>query len=190
MFLSCSVTSFAVSLDETIVIDDNQYTVERIITDKYSQAVISDTSTKEIVSNFTYYLDSKILVDNNTNQMLSPISISLKNRALLFSNDDSKYKYSHTERFDFSLFEYSTVALAAAILALNPGVTISVITGVVSYAITKGLSSLYVIQECYSYEAKEGRDYYLYSKRITSIYGNDDTLIGGPWTNYQKIREK
>lgn len=125
-------------------------------------------------------------MDNLINQIAIPISISAKNGVLPFSNDDSKYKYSHTERFDFSFFEYTTVAIATAILALNPGVGTAVVTGVISYAITKGLSSIYVIQERYSYEAKEDRYYFLYLKTITSIYSNDDTLIGGPWTNYQK----
>lgn len=190
ILLSCSATSFATSSDETIVIDGNQYTVERVVTDTYSQAIIKNISTNEIVEDFIYYFDNNILVNNLTDQMLSPTSIPIKDRILPFSNDDSKYKYTHTERFDFSLFEYTTVALAAAIMVLNPGVSTAVITSVISYAITKGLSSIYVVQECYSYEAKEGRDYYLYSKRITEIYGDDDTLIGGPWTTYRKIREK
>lgn len=192
ILLSCIATSFATSSGETIVIDGNQYTIERIVTNAYSQAVIRNASTNEIVEDFIYYFDSNILINNRTNQMLSPTltPTPIKSRILPFSNDDSKYKYSHTERFDFFLFELSTVALAAAIVSLNPGVGTSVIVGVISYAITKGLSSIYVVQECYSYEAKEGSDYYHYSKRITSIYGDDDTLIGGPWTTYQKIREK
>lgn len=190
ILLSCSATSFATFSGETIVIDGNRYIVERVVTDTYSQAIMKNVSTNEIVEDFIYYFDSNILVNDLTNQMLSPTSIPIKGGILPFSNDDSKYKYSHTERFDFSLFEYATIALATAIVALNPGVGTAVIVGVISYAITKELSSIYVVQECYSYKAKEGRDYYHYSKRITTIYGDDDTLIGGPWTTYQKIREK
>ena len=189
MVLIYSVPAFAASVDDTIIIDGTQYTIERTVTDTYSQAILKDSSSK-IVENFTYYFKDGILVNELTSQTTFCTSIISENRVHLFSGDESKYKYSHTERFGFTLAEYGTVALAAAIVALNPGVGSAVISGVISYAITKGLSSIYVEQECYSYEEKEGRDYYLYSKRITRIYGDDDKLIGGPWTSYQKIREK
>lgn len=190
LLLSCTLPAFATFSDETIIIDGKQYTIERIVSDNYSQAIMKDSSTKEIVSDFTYYLDSKILMDNLVNQTVNPISISSENEVLPFSDDDSKYVYSHTERYDFSFAEYTTVAIVAAIVALNPGVASAVIGAVVSYAVTKQLSSIYCIQDCYYYRAKENNVYYHYSKRVTSIYGDDDTLIGGPWTSYQKIREK
>jgi len=190
MALSSAVTSFAASCNDIIVVDGNSYTVERVVTDTYSQAILRETSTNTIVENFTYYFEKNLLVNNSTNQMVFSTSKFTENSMRPTSNDDSKYKYSHTERFDFSIFEYTTIGLAAAIMALNPGVGTAVITSIVSAAIGKAFDSIYVVQECYAYEEKEGREYYHYSKRITTIHGNDGSLLGGPWTTYQKIHMK
>ena len=128
-------------------------------------------------------------MDDSTNQAVPSALISIKSDSLSFLNDDDKYVYSHTERYSFSFARYSVTAIAAAIASLGgPGT--SAIAAAITLAVTDGLDGVYVIQKCYSYKAKEGSDYYHYSKRITSIYGDNDALLGGPWTTYQKIREK
>ena len=41
------------------------------------------------------------------------------------------------------------------------------------------------------YWEKEDGDNYLYLKQVTSIYSKtDDSLVGGPWTNYNKFRQR
>lgn len=60
MVLICSVPAFATFSDnagETIIIDGSQYTIEQVVTDTYSQAIVRDSSTK-VVENFIYYFDN------------------------------------------------------------------------------------------------------------------------------------
>lgn len=63
--LSCASISFATTPADTIVIDGNQYVVERFLTNEYSRAIIKNTSTQEIISDFTYHFDSKYFIRNN-----------------------------------------------------------------------------------------------------------------------------
>ena len=105
--------------------------------------------------------------------------------------DESKYVYSHTERTDFTLAELGTVGIVAAIVAIVPGVAPSVIGNIVAYAVANKLHGLYIIQKVYKYWEKEDGDNYLYLKQVTSIYSKtDDSLVGGPWTNYNKFRQR
>jgi hypothetical protein len=99
--------------------------------------------------------------------------------------------YSHTERTDFTLAELGTVGIVAAIVAIVPGVAPSVIGNIVAYAVANKLHGLYIIQKVYKYWEKEDGDNYLYLKQVTSIYSKtDDSLVGGPWTNYNKFRQR
>lgn len=194
MVLSCSVPAFATSADdmgETIIIDGSQYTLKRTVTDMYSQAILKNSSGK-IIENYIYYFVDSILVNVLTNQTLPLTStiIDIENIARPLLGDESKYVYSHTDRTNFTLVEMTVVGVATAISALVPYVAIAVLTQVVGYAIAKGLSSLEVEQEVYKYWEKEDGDNYLYTKTITRIYGSDNTLIGGPWTNYNKFRQR
>lgn len=72
MVLICSVPAFATFSDnagETIIIDGSQYTIEQVVTDTYSQAIVRDSSTK-VVENFIYYFDNSTLVNALTNQTI------------------------------------------------------------------------------------------------------------------------
>ena len=192
MVLICSVPAFATFSDnagETIIIDGSQYTIEQVVTDTYSQAIVRDSSTK-VVENFIYYFDNSTLVNALTNQTIPITSSGTENvaRPLL---DESKYVYSHTERTDFTLAELGTVGIVAAIVAIVPGVAPSVIGNIVAYAVANKLHGLYIIQKVYKYWEKEDGDNYLYLKQVTSIYSKtDDSLVGGPWTNYNKFRQR
>lgn len=183
MILSCTVSSFATSSDEIVVIDGNQYIIEREVTDTYSQAIVREISTNKIVENFTYDFEKDVLVDNITNQTVHSISKITENSIRLASNDD-KYEYTHTERYDFTVAKYTVVALTAAIAAVAPGVSSKVIAAVVGTIIEDKVDSIYLTQECYSYEENN----YHYSKRIITIYNeSDDSICGGPWTTYRKF---
>ena len=184
MVLICSVPAFATFSDnagETIIIDGSQYTIEQVVTDTYSQAIVRDSSTK-VVENFIYYFDNSTLVNALTNQTIPITSSGTENVARPLLGDESKYVYSHTER---------TVGIVAAIVAIVPGVAPSVIGNIVAYAVANKLHGLYIIQKVYKYWEKEDGDNYLYLKQVTSIYSKtDDSLVGGPWTNYNKFRQR
>ena len=193
MCLSLCVPAFASDSkedDETIAIGGTQYIVERVLTDRYSQAIIRNAATKAVVQNVIYYYDRNILVDELSRQVIVPASTSAKNGVHSNQVDDGLYEYKGTYTYNFTIAELGIVGTAAAIVALHPGVATAVVTAVVAEAIKNGLSSIYASQEFYSYRAKEGGVYYLYVKRITSIYSNDGSLLAGPWTSYQRIREK
>ena len=167
-----------------------QYTIEQVVTDTYSQAIVRDSSTK-VVENFIYYFDNSTLVNALTNQTIPITSSGTENVARPLLGDESKYVYSHTERTDFTLAELGTVGIVAAIVAIVPGVAPSVIGNIVAYAVANKLHGLYIIQKVYKYWEKEDGDNYLYLKQVTSIYSKtDDSLVGGPWTNYNKFRQR
>lgn len=193
MVLICSVPAFATFSDnagETIIIDGSQYTIEQVVTDTYSQAIVRDSSTK-VVENFIYFFDNSTLVNALTNQTIPITSSGTENVARPLLGDESKYVYSHTERTDFTLAELGTVGIVAAIVAIVPGVAPSVIGNIVAYAVANKLHGLYIIQKVYKYWEKEDGDNYLYLKQVTSIYSKtDDSLVGGPWTNYNKFRQR
>lgn len=147
-------------------------------------------STK-VVENFIYYFDNSTLVNALTNQTIPITSSGTENVARPLLGDESKYVYSHTERTDFTLAELGTVGIVAAIVAIVPGVAPSVIGNIVAYAVANKLHGLYIIQKVYKYWEKEDGDNYLYLKQVTSIYSKtDDSLVGGPWTNYNKFRQR
>lgn len=149
-----------------------------------------DSSTK-VVENFIYYFDNSTLVNALTNQTIPITSSGTENVARPLLGDESKYVYSHTERTDFTLAELGTVGIVAAIVAIVPGVAPSVIGNIVAYAVANKLHGLYIIQKVYKYWEKEDGDNYLYLKQVTSIYSKtDDSLVGGPWTNYNKFRQR
>lgn len=164
--------------------------IEQVVTDTYSQAIVRDSSTK-VVENFIYYFDNSTLVNALTNQTIPITSSGTENVARPLLGDESKYVYSHTERTDFTLAELGTVGIVAAIVAIVPGVAPSVIGNIVAYAVANKLHGLYIIQKVYKYWEKEDGDNYLYLKQVTSIYSKtDDSLVGGPWTNYNKFRQR
>ena len=149
-----------------------------------------DSSTK-VVENFIYYFDNSTLVNALTNQTIPITSSGTENVARPLLGDESKYVYSHTERTDFTLAELGTVGIVAAIVAIVPGVAPAVIGNIVAYAVANKLHGLYIIQKVYKYWEKEDGDNYLYLKQVTSIYSKtDDSLVGGPWTNYNKFRQR
>lgn len=138
------------------------------------------------LTQFIYIVFYKERGDSNA------VSISLSEKQLRYSRKlESKYVYSHTERTDFTLAELGTVGIVAAIVAIVPGVAPSVIGNIVAYAVANKLHGLYIIQKVYKYWEKEDGDNYLYLKQVTSIYSKtDDSLVGGPWTNYNKFRQR
>ena len=70
-------------------------------------------------------------------------------------------------------------------------VSISLSEKQLRYAVANKLHGLYIIQKVYKYWEKEDGDNYLYLKQVTSIYSKtDDSLVGGPWTNYNKFRQR
>ena len=92
MVLICSVPAFATFTDnagETIIIDGSQYTIEQVVTDTYSQAIVRDSSTK-VVENFIYYFDNSTLVNALTNQTIPITSSGTENVARPLLGDESK----------------------------------------------------------------------------------------------------
>jgi len=186
IFSLLTISTVASDTNESIIIDGKPYTIERILTNSTSRAIASNPSTGTIVADFTYVFESGVLIDNLLHREFVPTRTIAPPISTHSSADDDKYIYRYSEEHTFILAELSTVAIAAAITAKFPGVGVAVVSGVVAYAITKGLSSLTVKQDVYTYT----ENHYYHIKRVTSIYDNKGSLIGGPWSAYQTVREK
>ena len=120
-----SASASTASSAETFYINGEQYTLENIVTDKYSQAVTKDCN-GVIVADFSFDFTTGNIVDNFTGDAVSRTR-QIKNQIVPFA-DSSKYKYRYTDRYTFDLLGKTAPYAATGIIVLVTGGNVAAIT--------------------------------------------------------------
>ncbi len=172
---------------ETLSFGGKQYTLENVVTDNYSQAILKDCNGK-IIADFTYDSATGDLMDNLSGKLL-PHVITVKNVGVTpYAANDGNYRYLQTDRYHFILGQISAPAVAAAVCAqLKLGAVPTALVTALGGAVAMGLSSIYLEVDTYTRGDKD----YFYIKRVGTVRSStDDSIIFGPTETVQKVRQK
>lgn len=188
-----SASASTASPVETFDFGGEQYTLERNVTEEYSQSTLKDCNGK-IAADFTYYFATGDLVDNLTGYIV-PHTREVENRIVPFAVDESKFKYRFTDTYTLDLLKYGVNGAITAISTyvgfkaggVGGAMFVNGLTDVLKTAISDGLNSVCLKVDVYTYT----EDHYFHQKRVGNLYSSkDDSFLYGPMTTYQTVREK
>lgn len=179
---------------EKVTIDDEEYIFVRSVTDEYSR--VTTYCNGQIIADAMYYFGAEYVKDNVSGATVNIVDYGVTKEDYVTTNaneiipmatrDNVKYHLDLNANRSFALHSFAIAVEATLFAALFPGMGVSIAIGIVSAAVSLGLSYIYYNLKQYSGEG--GR--YMYVKRVVKCYStsNHTKQIGKTWTGIQKKR--
>lgn len=164
---------------ESFSLNGEDYVLERNITNTKVVATVYNNK-NEIVAQSEALSQNNIL--NN-----SIISNNISRNSEISLSATPNYKYANTLKGSFKPVAWTTVAVIAALAALNPGAAVAGLTALASAIITDAGGSYYYKLIIYTAEDST----YHYQKNILKIYRtSNDKKVGPDLVGYTKLHKK